>query len=111
MSKMPTTRTGFQAAYGHSSKMHLSLFSLSTANHFRTRGELKTIARERTDIHTTHLGKRSDKRVTVDYNKSHFFFLRYIFKLTITTVIPCFQTLHPGENCLSIKVSNQIRNR
>ena len=74
MSKMPTTRTGFQAAYGHSSKMHLSLFSLSTANHFGTREELKTTARERIDIHTTRLGKRSDKRVAVGYNKRHFFF-------------------------------------
>lgn len=74
MSKMPTTRTGFQAAYGHSSKMHLSLFSLSTANHFGTREELKTTARERIDIHTTQLGKRSDKRVAVGYNKRHFFF-------------------------------------
>lgn len=31
-------------------------------------------SKERIDIHTTHLGKRSDKRVAVGYNKRHFFF-------------------------------------
>lgn len=117
MSKMPPTGICFRAAYGHSSKNAFIPFRLITANHFGTKESWKLYQGWE---HThTPLGKGNIKTTAVDYSNRHNYFQAQLQNLLyhnceISFVVFFFFYIYivqPTDNYLSVKASNQIRNR
>lgn len=106
MSKMPATGICFQAAYGHSSKMHLFLFRHGTVNHFGTRESWKLYQGTR----TTHTPKE-EKWYDFSADCTDMVFLGPASKRTVSQLWHQFLTLQPSDNRKAAKGSNQIRNR
>lgn len=74
-------------------------------------GRVETIPRKK--IHTrTHTPREgNDKTMVIDYSSRHSFFRRSFKTYCVTTLTSVFDTVQPSDNCLNVKVSNQIRNR